>query len=57
MNSPEANAPQDTPPHLEHRLVLSQDSHATVHGTGTMGGINTWLAVKITKTVGTMWIA
>ena len=45
------------PPHLEHRLVLSHDSHGTVHGTGTMGRFNTWLAVKITRTVGTMWIA
>ena len=57
MSSPEANAPQVRPPHLEHRLVLSQDSHGTVHGTGTMGRFNTWLAVKITKTVGSMWVA
>src|ERR1700674_1035853 len=57
MSSPEASAPEAKPPHLEHRLVLSQDSHGTVHGTGTMGLFNTWLAVKITKTVGTMWVA
>src|SRR5258708_12718026 len=58
MSSPEANAPEASPrPHLEHRLVLSQDSHGTVHGTGTMGRFNTWLAVRITKTVGTMWVA
>ena len=57
MSSPEANAPEVRPPHLEHRLVLSQDSHATVHGSGTMGRFNTWLAVRITRTVGTMWIA
>ena len=57
MSSPEASAPEVKPPHLEHRLVLSQDSHATVHGTGTMGRFNTWLAVRITRTVGTMWIA
>jgi hypothetical protein len=53
-NVPEVSAP---PTHTEHRLVLNQDSHGTVHGTGTMGRFNTWLAVKITKTVGTMWVA
>jgi hypothetical protein len=57
VSSPEANAPQVTPPHLEHRLVLSQDSHGTVHGTGTTGRFNTWLAVKITTVVGSMWMA
>jgi hypothetical protein len=46
-------------PRLVHvpRLVLSHHSHETVHGTGPVGRFNTWLAVKITKTVGTMWIA
>ena len=39
------------------RLVLSHHAHGTVHGTGTIGRFNTWLAVRITKTVGTMWIA
>jgi hypothetical protein len=39
------------------RLVLSHDVHGQVHGTGTMGRFNTWLAVKITKTVGSMWMA
>jgi hypothetical protein len=29
----------------------------TVHGTGSAGRFNTWLAVRITRTVGTMWIA
>jgi hypothetical protein len=28
-----------------------------VHGTGVAGRFNTWLAVRITQTVGTMWIA
>jgi hypothetical protein len=53
------SSPQVTPPqtHQEHRLVLSHQSHATVHGTGTFGRFNTWLAVKITKTVGSMWMA
>jgi hypothetical protein len=50
---------QSTPAktHQEHRLVLSHDTHATVHGTGPAGRFNTWLAVKITKTVGSMWMA
>ena len=59
MTSPEFKLPADPAPqqHLQHRLVLSHDSHETVHGTGTVARFNTWLAVKITKTVGTMWIA
>jgi hypothetical protein len=39
------------------RLVLSHHGNETVHGTGAVGRFNTWLAVRITKTVGTMWIA
>jgi hypothetical protein len=59
MTSPEVKLPAEPAPlqHLQHRLVLSHDSHETVHGTGTVARFNTWLAVKITKTVGTMWIA
>ena len=39
------------------RLVLSSHVHEQVHGGGPVGRFNTWLAVRITKTVGTMWIA
>jgi len=39
------------------RLVLSEDVHAKVHGSGATGRFNTWLAVRITRTVGTMWTA
>ena len=39
------------------RLVLSKDVHSVVHGTGAVGRFNTWLALKVTKTVGTMWMA
>jgi hypothetical protein len=53
--SSQESAPTKT--HQEHRLVLSHQSHGTVHGTGTLGRFNTWLAVKITKTVGSMWMA
>ena len=39
------------------RLVLSRHIHEQVHGTGAAGDFNTWLAVRITKTVGSMWMA
>ncbi len=52
------STPQDTTPqrHIP-RLVLSHDVHAQIHGTGAAARFNTWLAVKITKTVGSMWMA
>ena len=39
------------------RLVLSAHVLGSVHGSGAAGRFNTWLAVRITKTVGSMWIA
>jgi len=39
------------------RLGLSQQVHGLVHGTGGLGRFNTRLAVKITRSVGTMWAA
>jgi hypothetical protein len=39
------------------RLVLSHHVHKTVHGENAMGRFNTWVAVKITKSVGSMWCA
>jgi hypothetical protein len=39
------------------RLVLSRHAHAAVHGTGPLGRFNTWLAVRITTVVGSMWCA
>jgi hypothetical protein len=39
------------------RLVLSSHVLGSVHGAGVAGRFNTWLAVRITKTVGSMWIA
>jgi hypothetical protein len=53
VNSPKVTSAQR---HLP-RLVLSHHGNESVHGTGAFGRFNTWLAVKITKTVGTMWIA
>ena len=53
MSSPNETSAQRHVP----RLVLSHDVHGQVHGTGAAGRFNTWLAVKITKTVGSMWMA
>ena len=39
------------------RLVQTQSVHAQVHGSGGFGRFNTWLAVRITRTVGSMWMA
>jgi Na+-transporting NADH:ubiquinone oxidoreductase subunit NqrB len=39
------------------RLITSTSVTQDVHGGGTIGRFNTWLAVKITKSVGTMWAA
>jgi hypothetical protein len=50
---------KDTSTAMAHRprLVRSRDVHAQVHGSGPFGRFNTWLALSITRTVGTMWIA
>ncbi len=39
------------------RLVLSHHVHGFVHGEHLVGRFNTWLAVKITRSVGSMWCA
>jgi len=39
------------------QLVLSRHAHAVVHGTGPLGRFNTWLALRITTVVGSMWCA
>lgn len=52
------NGPQVIPAKQHQpRLVLSHHVHAKVHGTSAAARFNTWLAVRITKTVGSMWIA
>src|ERR1700694_2471340 len=53
MSSPQGSKSQLHVP----RLVLSHHVHEQIHGSGPLGKFNTWLAVKITKTVGTMWVA
>jgi hypothetical protein len=39
------------------RLITSGSVQSQVHGVGAVGRWNTWLAVWITKSVGTMWAA
>jgi len=39
------------------RLVVSSMVHSKIHGTGPLSGFNTALALTITKSVGTMWVA
>ncbi len=39
------------------RLVQSQQVHEQIHGRGPLAPFNTTLAVRITRTVGTMWVA
>ena len=39
------------------RLVTSRSVAGQVHGAGSIGRFNTWLAVNVTKSVGTMWAA
>lgn len=39
------------------QLVQSAHAHALVHGDHPIGRSNAWLAVKITRAVGSMWCA
>ena len=39
------------------KLITSRSVAPQVHGTGAVGRFNTWLAVTVTRSVGTMWAA
>jgi len=39
------------------KLILSKNMHLAIHGDSLVGRINTFLAVHITKVVGSMWCA
>ncbi len=39
------------------KLILNRDAHKTVHGDNPIGRFNTRIAVIITKSVGSMWMA
>jgi hypothetical protein len=51
--------PQSVDEAKAHAPKLLQLSHAyaAVHGTSAVGRFNTWVAVRITNTVGSMWCA
>ncbi|HEY3085149.1 MAG TPA: hypothetical protein VGK28_06785 [Candidatus Dormibacteraeota bacterium] len=61
VSSPEHRAAyaaaQKSPTTHKPRLVTSRSVHPIVHGTGTVGRFNSWLAVHVTRAVGTMWAA
>jgi len=48
---------QRAPAEHKPRLITTQSVRPQVHGAGTVGAFNSWLAVLITKNVGTMWAA
>lgn len=40
-----------------HTLILNKNGQQLVHGSSAVGKFNTFIAVKITKIVGSMWCA
>lgn len=50
-------AASDAPADHKPRLITSRSVHGQVHGAGDIGRFNTWLAVLVTRSVGTMWAA
>ena len=50
-------AAKTTPTEHVPRLVTSGHVRAQIHGEGPLGRFNNWLAVHITRKVGTMWAA
>lgn len=50
-------AAKDAPTEHKPKLITSRSVASTVHGAGAVGRFNSWLAVTITKSVGTMWAA
>jgi hypothetical protein len=50
-------AAQEAPAAHKPKLVTSRSVAPTVHGSGPVGQFNTWLAVSVTRSVGTMWAA
>ncbi|HET9782479.1 MAG TPA: hypothetical protein VFR33_11965 [Candidatus Dormibacteraeota bacterium] len=48
---------KEAPTEHKPKLITSRSVAQTVHGAGTVGRFNTWLAVTVTKSVGTMWAA
>jgi len=46
-----------SPAQHKPRLITSRSVAPTIHGGGSVGRFNSWVAVHITKAVGTMWAA
>ena len=61
ISSPEHRAEyqkaKDAPTEHKPRLITTRSVAPQVHGAGAIGRLNTWLAVSITRSVGTMWAA
>ena len=61
ISSPEHRAAyaaaKEAPTAHKPRLITSSSVGSQVHGAGVVGQFNSWLAVAITKGVGTMWAA
>ena len=53
----EYQAAKDSPMEHKPRLITSRSVAPTIHGAGAIGRFNSWLAVHITRAVGTMWAA
>ncbi|HEY6875890.1 MAG TPA: hypothetical protein VI384_05980 [Candidatus Dormibacteraeota bacterium] len=48
---------KEAPAAHKPKLITSHSVATQVHGSGSIGRFNTWLAVNITRRVGTMWAA
>jgi hypothetical protein len=48
---------KDAPAAHRPKLVTTRSVAPQVHGAGAVGRFNTWLAVSVTRSVGTMWAA
>lgn len=50
-------AAKEAPAEHKPKLITTRSVASTIHGAGRLGQLNTWLAVTITRSVGTMWAA
>ena len=57
MPTGSATSPLDRAKKHVPEFISRTHAHAAVHGTGGFGRFNTWLALKITASVGSMWCA
>jgi len=50
-------AAKESPAEHKPRLITSRSVAPAIHGGGSVGRFNSWLAVHVTRAVGTMWAA